>query len=207
MTEEELSLDIYTMPTVQMNSSDLQKIESRTKKSYGNKYLQNRRSISIENKIAERLDNIQTKKQIKTKGELFTFLANLEEAVDPKMETVYTCKTCKKKVDVPKNIKIDRFVHNDLCETESCKGYLISKTDIAYDTNGHVISNKGITTTKDESSETNEKKKKVDEEWGNRLGYRNGVRITDMDDPNYDNKFFDEDLPEYKEKMRSLGLI
>lgn len=154
MIEEEIKFDKRKIPELVPGSNNGQSIVSRTKKSYGNKYLQNRRSISIEDKVAERLDSIQAKREIRTKGELFKYLADLEEKIDPVFKSVFKCKSCNEEIkDIPKHINVNKFTHRDLCIDSSCKGFIVTSKEIALDVNGHVISNNGTTTTNDESSE------------------------------------------------------
>jgi len=157
-TQEKMDMgfEMRPIPPLHIRSNDEQKIESRTKKSYGNKYLQNRRSISIEDSIAERLDNIQAKREIRTKGELFKYLADLEEKIDPMFKSVFKCKICNEEIkDIPKHINVNKFTHRDLCTDSSCKGYIVTSKEIALDSNGFVISNKtvanGATTTNDKN--------------------------------------------------------
>ncbi len=164
-----LGFDLREIAPLHIRINNEQKTESRAKKSYGNKYLQNRRSISIEDSIAERLDSIQAKREIRTKGELFTYLANLEENVDPKFEIKYICKSCNEEIkDIPKHINVNKFTHRDLCTDTSCKGYIVSKKEIALDSNGFVISNKtvanGATTINDERNGTIEVKDEQSEQ-------------------------------------------
>jgi hypothetical protein len=103
---------------------------------------------------------------MKTKGELFTYLANLEETVDPAFNTTYRCKTCGEKVkDIPKHINVNKFTHRDLCTDSSCKGYIAIKSEIALDDNGNIISKKdvhnGTTTTNDKNNEQTGKKTEI----------------------------------------------
>lgn len=208
MTEEEIKFEGHSVSPLHIRSNYEQNIESRTKKSYGNKYMIDRKNLNIRKEHIKLLDAIRIKIGCRSYDNVIKHLCDLEAKVDPKFNITYTCKTCNEEIkDIPKHINVNKFTHRDLCTDTSCKGFIVTSKEIALDDNGHVISNNGTITTNDESSGTSEKEKETDKKIEYRMGYRNGVRISDMDDPDYDNKFFDQDLPEYKEKMRKLGLL
>lgn len=175
----------------QAKNKKIQNDNKEKKKDYGNKYLQNRRSISVEETIAERLEAIQKKREMKTKGELFTYLANLEEKVDPAFNTTYRCKTCGEEVkDIPKHINVNKFTHRDLCIDSSCKGYIAIKSEIALNDNGTVISKKdmpnGTTTTSDKNDVQTDTKTKTqreidEEDWKMKELPESAIRVLRID--------------------------
>lgn len=184
------------------------KFDSRENKSprnpYAKRYMINRINVVINDEVTKRMREIKNKRKFKSDSDTIKYLCDLETAIDPVFNTEFKCKICNENIkNVPQNINVNRFLHNDLCRTNPCKGHIVESKEIALDDKGFVISNKGTTTTKDDSNGTNDEKER---EMDIQLGYRNGVRITDMDDPNYDNKFFDIDLPNHKKKLEEERL-
>jgi hypothetical protein len=146
-------------------SFDTVKLEQKAKKSYGNKYMVNRKNLNIRNDHITQLDAIRKKIGCRSYDNVIQHLCDLEAKVDPALETTYKCKTCGEEVkDIPEHINVNKFTHRDLCTDSSCKGFIVTNKEIALDDKGFVKSNKdkanGTTTKSDKNriqTDTNEK--------------------------------------------------
>lgn len=135
MTEEEIVFNKIRMP-------DIVESKKNKGKDYGNKYQKNRNSISIIDKTFKKLNEIQGQKKFKTKGELFEYLIDLENGIQPLLETKHECKECGKLLDIHKNANIDRLMHRDLDKDSVCNGSILCKFKIKKDTDGMIIGDK-----------------------------------------------------------------
>ncbi len=123
MTEEELPFERRNIP-------ELKQTQSKKKRDYGNKYMANKTSISVDKSLLKQLDSIQIQKNFKTKGDLIEYFVNLENTFHPELETIFECKKCGRSVNALKDMNIDRLVHRDLCKDTQCTGSIITKQKI-----------------------------------------------------------------------------
>jgi hypothetical protein len=137
---------------------------------------------------------------VKSPNNVVSILVDLAQKTnDIQLKQMRVCPTCNKEFEIEENTSRayklkDHIRHCDLEDTV-CKQICKIQHRVKLGSNDK---HKGTTTTKDESSGTNDEKER---EMEIQLGYRNGVRITDMDDPNYDHKFFDIDMANIKKKQ------
>ena len=130
MTEEDITeslTDFELNEKQQKNGKEAKKV----RKNYGNKYLLNRNTISVVDTLFKRLESIQKQRSFNTKGELIEYLIELDRIYNPKLETVFKCKKCGERVDVLKDMNLDRIMHRDLCKTSPCNGSITTKQHIA----------------------------------------------------------------------------
>ena len=147
--------DLRPIPQLLIRSNDNKPLRNP----YAKRYMTNKINVVINDEVTKKMRDIKNKRNFKSDSDTIKYLCDLETAIDPKMKITYKCKTCNEYInDVPKSININRFLHNDLCKTTPCKGFIITSKEIALDEKGFVISNKGATTTNDESSGTTDKK-------------------------------------------------
>jgi len=191
-SKKDAGFDLREIPVLVRGSNDNKPL----KNPYAKRYMANKINVIVNDEVTNKMREIKNKRNFTSDSDTIKYLCDLETTIDPKIKITYKCKTCNEYInDIPKSININRFLHNDLCETTSCKGHIVSHKEIALDSNGNVISNKtkgnGATTTNDKSSGTIDTKNKIED----KIGYRNGVRITDMSDPKYDCANQELDMP------------
>lgn len=132
MTDEEIVFNKMRIPD----------IVEKNKKDYGNKYQKNRNTVSVIDKTFKKLNEIQDQKKFKTKGELFEYLIDLENGIQPLLEVKHECKKCGGQLDLPKNVNIDRLIHRDLDKDSNCSGSILCKFKIKKDADGVIIEDK-----------------------------------------------------------------
>lgn len=134
LDKEEFVLDVRNVPEIE------QKAKNNKKRDYGNKYMIGRKNLNIRDEHIKQLDAIRKKIGCRSYDNVIEHLCDLEAKVDPILVLRHRCKTCDEKVDVPKNINTNKFVHSDLCTTTDCKGYITHKVEIATGDDGTVYS-------------------------------------------------------------------
>ena len=192
---------------------EISEIAKTKRKDYGNKYMVDRKNLNIRNNHIEQLDAIRNKIGCRSYDNVIEHLIEIEENIDPQFVHTYKCKTCGEEVkNIPEHINVNRFTHKDLCKGNSCKGYIKTEHRMAKDSDGSIIGKKkftelarqkkmrnGQTDKSEEQSEEQIKKIKLTEE---KSGWRDGVRITNMKDPDYDYKYFDIDIVPIREAVQ-----
>ncbi len=138
MTDEEIVFNKIRIPDIVESKKNIDKY----KKDYGNKYQKNRNTVSVIDKIFKKLNEIQDQNKFKTKGELFEYLIDLENGVQPLLEVKHECKKCGGQLDLPKNVNIDRLIHRDLDKDSNCNGSILCKFKIKKDADGVIIEDK-----------------------------------------------------------------
>lgn len=129
--------------------------EQEIQNPYAKKYMKDKYRIVIKDDVTEKVRQVKSKRGFTSDNETIRYLCDLETKVDPALRIVHRCKTCNEEIiNIPQDINVNKFVHNDLCKTASCKGHIHTKSEIALNDKGFVISNKdianGTTTAKDE---------------------------------------------------------
>ncbi len=165
MIEEEIVFDKREISEI----DEAQQGHKKTRKNYGNRYLLNRNTISVVDTLFKRLESIQRQKNFNTKGELMEYLVELDRIYNPQLETVFKCKKCGDKVEVLKDMNLDRIMHRDLCKTSPCNGSIVTR---------QIIMHPGTTTTKDEHNGTTEGTTEAPIEYDPELGDDGSKDIT-----------------------------
>lgn len=175
--------------------------ENKTSIDYWKTQNKKRLNVGISRSLIGQLRGIRNYTGFTNDDQTVEYLLKIEKGVR-KQNLIKEVKICEK-CGVPIDVKLDDYtgiIHQHVDAQSNCFGHITTEYRIKMELNDTTESNdKPIkqTYTNDENSETNDKKEREIDQ----LGYRNGIRITDMDDPNYDNKFFDIDLPNLKKKL------
>ena len=145
----ELGFDNRQIPETKQGKIEL-------KNPYAKRYKANKINIVVVDEVTKKMRDIKNKRNLKSDSDTIKYLCDLEIAVDPKFNTTFKCNGCNEEIkNVPENINIKRFVHNDLCITTSCKGHIARSKEIALDDKGLVISNKDKASGANESNDKN----------------------------------------------------
>jgi hypothetical protein len=161
MTEEEIVFDKRQIPELQAKSND----NNSPKNPYAKRYMVNKINVVVNDEVTKKMREIKNKRKFKSDSDTIKYLCDLEIAIDPIFKTQFKCKTCNETLEnVPTNININRFLHDDLCRTSPCKGHIIESNSFDIDKNGNVKSNKnkanGTNDSNDKNSEATDAKER-----------------------------------------------
>lgn len=146
--------------------------------------MEHRTNLNITDRNVDQLIAIKNEFGLRSYDKVIEFLLEIKKSA--KISKEFRCETCNKVIDLSPDINPKKIglIHKHVTNTD-CVGCIKMQYVLKSESN-------------DKNSETIDKNEEKKDEI---LGYRNGIRITDVTDPNYDNKFFDIDIEANKKKI------
>ena len=202
--KRDLGFDIKKIPETKPRKAEL-------KNPYAKRYMANKTNVVVSDEVTNKMREIKNKRNIKSDSDTIKYLCDLEIAVDPKFETAFKCNGCSEEIkNIPENININRFVHNDLCITTPCKGHIVKSSNFKLNDKGFVISNKdkanGTTTKSDKNNEQIDTNEQDDEDNDEEIETKDNDYETSKTHPISDNNLSKMDLRTIQE-LKRVGVL